>query len=138
MGTNFYWTIEAKLPGDKCGRPYGVEIRHIGKSSAGWVFALHVYPEQGICDLPDWVDLWKGEGTIKDEYGRIYSVAEMESVILVRFGMRTLPPQAPSWHSINGSEPGPWGLAWAKVDGNRVIGHGLGTYALHTGPEESW
>jgi hypothetical protein len=49
--------------------------RHLGKSSAGWCFALHVYPEE---DLHNWKDIWnhidwlvnEADCEIKDEYSR--------------------------------------------------------------------
>lgn len=65
MGTNYY--LEPKPPCQCCGRPF--EQLHIGKSSAGWCFALHVIPERGIKDLDDWVRIWsQPEARIVDEY----------------------------------------------------------------------
>src|SRR6478609_5246869 len=65
MGTNYY-LHENVCP--HCGR--SDERLHIGKSSYGWVFALHVMPDSGIHGLPDWIDRWLKPGTlIRDEYG---------------------------------------------------------------------
>jgi hypothetical protein len=33
-----------------------------GKSSGGWTFSLHVYPEDGIKDLADWIPLFADNG----------------------------------------------------------------------------
>jgi len=54
MGTNYY--LYPASPCKACGRSY--EAKHIGKSSAGWCFLLHVIPEEGINDLEDWKKLW--------------------------------------------------------------------------------
>lgn len=66
MGTNYY-LHEAK-PCPTCG--HSNPPRHIGKSSAGWVFMLHVYPEEGINTYEDWYERWTRQGAvIMDEYG---------------------------------------------------------------------
>lgn len=65
MGTNYY--LEAKPACKECGRPH--ERRHIGKSSAGWVFSLRIYPE-GPRNLEDWIALfYEADAQIFDEYG---------------------------------------------------------------------
>lgn len=130
MGTNYY--LESSPPCEKCGHAF--ERKHIGKSSAGWVFALHVYPDEGISDLPDWFDRWTAPGAIiVDEYGQNISPEKMLSAVLARFGARNRPAQSDLWMLQNGAEPGPYGLARSRIDGRRVIGHGIGTYSLHTG-----
>lgn len=139
MGTNYYLESYPRPPCDKCGRPYEQERKHIGKSSAGWVFALHVYPEEGINDLPDWWDRWNMPGAIiKDEYGKTVSPNEMLACVLARFGARNRPDQDDAWYAVNQAQRGPYGLARARIDGRRVLGWGNGTYALHTGGEDSW
>lgn len=66
MGTNYY--LQEKPPCDKCGREF--ERLHIGQSSAGWCFALHVIPELGINNLADWKKRWEEHpSVIRDEYG---------------------------------------------------------------------
>lgn len=138
MGTNYYLEGPGQVPCCKCGRPFEKVRQHIGKSSAGWVFTLHVYPEKGINDLPDWWEFWnKDDVTIKNEYGDTLTSAQMLTHILARFGERSHKQDA-QWYRLNQAEEGPYGLARAKIDGHRVIGHGLGTYSMHTGPEESW
>jgi hypothetical protein len=71
MGTNFYLRID---PCERCGRS-DVQL-HIGKSSSGWCFALHVIPEEGINCLEDWEQKW-AKGKIFDEYGREISINDM-------------------------------------------------------------
>lgn len=50
MGTNYY--AEYQPPCPTCGRQD--PPLHIGKSSAGWCFSLHVIPELGLNDWPEW------------------------------------------------------------------------------------
>ena len=132
MGTNFYLHT-AVCP--TCGRG---EYRHIGKSSAGWVFALHVYPEDDIHDLPDWERLWTQPGAvIKNEYGEVITPKEMKSRITER-GRATWedkPYGYSTWslfHLDNGSMRGPKNLLRSKINGH-VIGHGVGTWDLVVG-----
>lgn len=122
MGTNYY--LEPEPPCATCGRGY--DRLHIGKSSAGWVFALHVIPEEGINDLIDWIARWLKPGAvIRDEYGTEIAPGEM----LNRIVARTCNPDGARWlHATKG----PRGLARAQI-GHNVIGHGAGTWDLHTG-----
>lgn len=107
MGTNYYHHKAAPCP--TCG--HQDEPRHIGKSSGGWVFALHVYPEQGISDLPDWQREW-ATGTIKNEYGDTLTPQEMLSRITER---------SKEW------------LRRDRIDGRHCVGHGSGTWDLIVG-----
>ena len=79
MGTNFYLNVVEK------GATLADQL-HIGKSSAGWRFALHVMPERGINDLDDWLKIIQGERIciITDEYGRILSLDELLTTITKR------------------------------------------------------
>ena len=61
MGTNYYIKVDEEQMDnpilediwyDKSAR-----LVHFGKQSAGWVFTLHVYPELGIMNLDDMVEL---------------------------------------------------------------------------------
>lgn len=97
MGTNYY--VIPQPPCEHCGRAY--EARHIGKSSYGWAFGLHVYPEEGIANLSDWKTCLDGKRII-DEYGRDISVQEMLDIIERR------------WH--------PMGLTHRDIDGYHCIG----------------
>ena len=67
MGTNYYSVkrdIEHLVMMDfydlheRCYDLDGNDVLHIGKSSSGWCFSLHVIPEQGINSLQDWVKLF--------------------------------------------------------------------------------
>ncbi len=104
MGTNFY--LYSK-PCKCCGR--SDEPLHIGKSSAGWAFALHVYPEKGINNLEDWKQIFKNaDKIIVSEYGDEKTYDEMIDKI------------------TNRSHPR--GLNRSYVDGRHCIGNGEGTY----------
>jgi hypothetical protein len=82
MGTNYYW--HARPPCGECHRGFNDGL-HIGKSSAGWAFSLHVYPEKDIRDLPDWEKMWTVPGSyIEDEYGERILPDEMHRRIAER------------------------------------------------------
>lgn len=127
MGTNYY--LHTKAPCPKCGRPY--ERKHIGKSSGGWCFTLHVIPEEGINDLDDWVKLWNKRGSyILDEYGDRVSKDMMLEIITDRawkgHGGDT------TWFARNEAEPGPNGLVRHTI-GYGCVKHGAGTWDCVTG-----
>jgi len=135
MGTNFY--LHKKVC-DKCGR--GDPPLHIGKSSGGWCFSLHVDPENGLRDLDDWYVAME-EGEIRNEYGDKLTRSEMLGVIMARFGD---PRREAKWwigyasesdfHAKNYSEPGPFGLLRHRIDGSgHCIKHGAGTWDCITG-----
>lgn len=136
MGTNYY--IEAESPCEKCGRSF--EQKHIGKSSCGWVFRLHVYPDEGINDLADWEKAWAGK-VIVDEYGEQITETQMLEIVTKRSmpaESRERPPFTyKSWadfHARNGSvEDGPNNLLRSQIDGQHTIGHGAGTWDLCVG-----
>ncbi len=133
MGTNYY--LQTKPPCcPTCKRPY--EDRHIGKSSAGWVFALHVYPEEGINIFADWINLLsQTETTIRDEYGRTVLLKDMLAT-MTRSGLRksnTIYREYPkAFYEDNHAIPGPYGLLRSRIDGH-CIGHGEGAYDYHVG-----
>lgn len=127
MGTNYYLEFEACAA---CGHPK--DRMHIGKSSMGWVFALHVYPDKGIRDLPDWVALFDKTGTrIVDEYRQEIGTRDMLLKIVGRIpsGPQAIKPD--SWYAENHAVPGPYGLARSKISGLGSAAHGPGTYDLH-------
>ena len=108
MGTNYYWHEDKKPACKCCEREYDQKVLHIGKSSAGWCFSLHVLPEEGLECLEDWIRKWSRSGHIEDEYGRVVGRAEMYDTIADR------------------SHPN--GLSRHPVDGGHCVGHGSGTY----------
>lgn len=136
MGTNYYLCPNRC---SHCGRTD--EKKHIGKSSAGWAFALHVYPDDGIKDLDDWIPLFLAKTNhIEDEYGREISHFMMLDLIRDRQAIGRdwdkVPSMYSSWedfHEKNFSEQGPKGLVRSRIDKLRCIGHGEGTWDLMIG-----
>lgn len=138
MGTNYY--LYDRPPCSACGREY--DRIHIGKSSAGWVFSLHVIPEQGINGLDDWKHRWARDGAyIEDEYGHRVSPSEMEAVILLRQwkpweeARKKVPSGYSSWadfHMQNHSQEGDFGLLRGAAR-SRYREYGGPTYDLVEG-----
>lgn len=144
MGTNYYLYNEPPCP--HCGRLDEDARLHIGKSSAGWCFSLHVIPEAGINDLDDWREKWGRPGAyITDEYGREIGVEDMLSTItqrqweanwdrrMARKGLGGYYENEADFHAKNHSERGPNGLLRHQIDGRHCIGHGSGTWDLIVG-----
>lgn len=78
MGTNYY-LHKRKCP--MCGK--SDEVLHIGKSSAGWPFSVHVIPEANITCWRDWIaELEKGEAEIKDEYGETVTFEYLNGLVI--------------------------------------------------------
>jgi hypothetical protein len=84
MGTNFYHETGPAVDYPFFAPAWEPERRHIGKSSYGWCFSLHVYPDEGIHDLPDWEKLWAKGGRVVDEYDDKISIEEMRERITDR------------------------------------------------------
>jgi len=131
MGTNYY--LYPKPPCSECGREY--QKLHIGKSSGGWCFSLHIMPDDSICDLPDWEELWsEPDSYIKDEYGTLIKMKEMYEIITKRGpgrherGMGADDPWSPKDYEQNSAEPGPNGLVRHKLLKHHCIKHGSGTW----------
>jgi hypothetical protein len=129
MGTNYY--LFEKPDCKCCGRPF--EPLHIGKSSGGWCFSLHVIPDYRINDLDDWRELWSKEGTIiRNEYDEAISVAEMEDIITNRSWAK-IPSEGDQWYRQNQAKRGPNNLARHCVNGSNCIKNGAGTWDCITG-----
>lgn len=138
MGTNYYLHHPPKNKCEHCGREDQEEPLHIGKSSAGWVFALHIIPEMGVNDLEDWLPLFR-RGTIKNEYGDTLTDDDMVTIILRRFGLRDFDDPArqaamkathlseEAFHHSNGSMRGPNNLLRSKLS-KFCVKHGEGTW----------
>ena len=75
MGCNYY--TRAK---DVTGKMVDV---HIGKSSCGWVFALHDIPSMGLRSFDAWAEFLK-DRLIYDEYDQEVSYKEMLEIISQR------------------------------------------------------
>lgn len=129
MGTNYYLGSD----GDVCAACGHEKPRlHIGKSSMGWVFSLHVIPEEGLNSLDDWKARWSKPGSkIVNEYGEAVTAEEMLSIIVDRG--RDDPIRGFDFAS-NYAEPGPRNLVRSRIsDWTHCVGHGDGTWSLHTG-----
>jgi len=116
MGTNFF--LRTKPACARCGRGPDQGL-HIGKSSGGWCFGLHVYPsgehdgEPAPRDLTEWVCRFP-EGIV-NEYGESISPEEMIAIIADR--------QPYNGHALWRHEP--------RAD--HCLGPGDGTYDLMVG-----
>lgn len=142
MGTNYY--LYDKPDCAACGRPH--PARHIGKSSGGWCFSLHVIPEDGIHALADWRAEWSKPGAIiRNEYGEPIEGAEMDAIIQLRVGRmewhdeglaKTWPDMGyrdeADFHARNYSKRGPNGLLRHCV-GPHCMANGDGPYDLILG-----
>lgn len=136
MGTNYYLKRNC-CP--TCGR--GDEPLHIGKSSGGWCFSLHVHPEDGINDLCDWEkEMYESGGVIENEYGETISVVRMLEIITERSSDRDWNRDwvyigynsENEFHQRNHSMRGPNYLLRHQLS-HGCIGHGNGTYDYITG-----
>jgi len=145
MGTNYYWNSK---PCPTCG--YTEKQLHIGKSSYGWYFALHVYPgeENKPQNLEDWRKLFKTKGSfITDEYGDKVTVKEMISTITKRTKPEPLPEElseilknrkayygsVEEFLEANTAVIGEHNLLRSRIDNRFCIGHGDSTYDLIVG-----
>lgn len=124
MGTNYYW--HPGPPCEKCGLLK--EGLHIGKSSAGWCFALHIIPEEGIGSLADWKEKFK-TGYIRDEYDESHTVEEMLERITERGRDDVLIVERAREAS---GELGPKNLIRHRI-GYGCVAHGEGTWDLVIG-----
>lgn len=128
MGTNYY-LHQAECP--HC--HHKPDVLHIGKSSGGWCFALHVI--KGVAEsLGDWVNLFSvPTNMIKDEYGHVISPGEMLNEITNR--SRSGSPNFSGYKSeahfleLNQAEWGPNGLLRVRI-GPYCTAHGAGTWDL--------
>lgn len=114
MGTNYYVIKKQARACAHCGHSQPAEMLHVGKSSGGWAFMLHVVPELGINTLEDWRPLLE-QMDIVNEYGDKVSAEQMLRVITGREQLWPFPTDS--------NRP----LQRSKVDGV-CIGHGPGTY----------
>jgi hypothetical protein len=124
MGTNYYWYKAPKC--ECCDREY--EPLHIGKSSAGWCFSLHVMPDRNINNLKDWEALFDLAGSyIRDEYHQTIPADKMLNIIMARGSAQPL-----TWTHLqfieNHAVRGPNNLVRFNINGRHCIGHGAGTW----------
>ena len=125
MGTNYYLHAPKCL---HCGKEEEPPL-HLGKSSIGWCFGLHVYPEDGI---NDWQQMWSKidyltkdhNYKIRDEYGDSVDNGKFFSIVWDRSGS----PENKQWLKSNYAAPGPYGLARHALVPGWCIGHGEGPF----------
>ena len=132
MGTNYY-LIRKDDVCHCCG--HKKEPLHIGKSSYGWCFALHVEPDKDNFPhtLLEWRALFNlNSYRIEDEYGDELTTDEMLDKITNRSH-----PHPNTWDDYkledNCAEPGPNNLVRHRIDGRHCVGHGEGTWDYITG-----
>lgn len=128
MSTNYYATIDAAEPCAHCGHVPEPRRIHIGKSSAGWTFALHVEPDdpEHPSTWSEWLAfLARADVSIEDEYGLPCQLATFVDVVECRSSSR--PSPAPEWMERNGAVPGPRGLVRRHLS-VYTIGHGEDYY----------
>ena len=133
MSTNYYLKKKAEPTCTCCNRPYEDVELHIGKSSAGWCFSLHVIPELGLNTLQAWKDKFNEEGfLIYDQYDREVTQSQMLQTICRRSAHRQVDWSYRTYWE-NKAEPGPFNLLRHKEDGVRCLGHEDGTWDLIAG-----
>lgn len=133
MGTNYYLH---KNTCPCCKR--AEETLHIGKSSFGWCFILHVIPDDDINDLEQWEELFRNH-PIFDEYGDCVTAEGMMDIITNRSGPDRDPDYVPMGYKSydgflrqNHAIVGPNNLLRAEL-GSFCIKHGRGTWDCVTG-----
>lgn len=126
MGTNYYLIMNAC---ECCGVG---ERYHIGKSSAGWCFGLHIHRREPWYSDEDFVaedfEAWEkhiryAENRIENEYGDRISAADMLEIIADRGpweGDLANHGGNPVYESRN--------LLRHRIDGRFCVGWGEGTY----------
>lgn len=126
MGTNHYLHAPA-CP--HCGKEQEERI-HLGKSSVGWCYGLHVRPEWNIFTLKDVgaliTDKINDGWEIRNEYGDKLSKGEWAKIVLAREGRQSA--LGDQWYRQNHAIKGPKNLARHVIDHWHCIGHGEGTY----------
>jgi len=139
MGTNYY-SVKRDVDFESEERFWDLrgteDCIHIGKSSVGWCFSLHVMPERGINSLTDWIHVFiDPERIIIDEYRDVVSLTEMMGVITARGR-----PERCAWSSDkmaqNFAVLGPNNLVRHRIEPHRnrgCIAHGEGTWDLIVG-----
>ena len=134
MGTNYY--CENTTSCDVYDGKTEMIPLHIGKSSGGWCFMLHVIPSLNLNSLEDWKKYWAENAEvamIKDEYGNDIPLDEMLNTITDRHWTAWREEKYPTFHADNYSEPGPNGLTRYRLNAPGCVGHGEGTWDLIEG-----
>ena len=143
MSTNYYVMEETVC--EKCGHKQltGKTAHHIGKSSFGWCFALHVFTEDDVTLLTwkDWLEYLQ-DRTIQDDQGDVVPLDEFIQVVTERqmggkdWGKGDVPPTYDSWQDFfdkNQAVVGPNNLLRRSLDNLHCVGYGEGPWDLVTG-----
>ena len=127
MGMNFYTIQQTNLSSFLSGDSSANDTYHIGKSSYGWVFSLHVDHDRGIYDLDDMLPmLTDSKRIIVDEDGKEISLVKLMLTIMGR-SMDKLPTELPSYYSRN-AILGEKNLLRSELGHNHCVKHGAGTW----------
>lgn len=134
MGTNYYLVTKKRPEIERKIFHMLSDGIHIGKSSYGWCFSLHVYPEHGINNLTDWEALIESsKGNIYNEYSDSIDKHDfIYDIIYNRKWAGTIRNpddiQNQKFLDMNNAQEGPNNLLRSKIDNIHCIGHGYGTY----------
>jgi hypothetical protein len=126
MGMNYYhFDPSDMVTCCECGQQVPKK-RHIGKSSGGWCFSLHVGDDCPMT-INEWQALLMKPSTyIQNEEREVVTVKEMLETITKRAWRRDRPMPYEDMRK-NHAVPGPNGLLRHQV-GEHCIAHGDGTY----------
>ena len=141
MGTNYYLKYPDVVESEChcCGNKVDKQkTRHIGKSSGGWYFSLHVQPEDGLHNFEDWlreiISTTQVGGFVEDEYCGVVELHRLIDIVTARSGLNQRPIYPNMFYaseqemlSRNNAEYGLNGLLKHIADGKHCIGHGNGT-----------
>lgn len=126
MGTNYYLVKGEHPPEVHYDHPLNGFLKwgtgkppmiHIGKSSGGWCFALHIYPELGINTLADWqvfASRLLSEGwRIENEYGEHHTLDGLWDIV-----------KREGWDELSSKYP----FRRHDIAYGHCVGHGEGFY----------
>lgn len=134
MSTNYYAVLGKPSTCEHCGHMEKPRELHIGKSSIGWTFALHIEPDDPTHPQTwaEWLDLLNRDGvSIENEYGEPITIEAMTAAVTMRSHFRDREPST-EWLERNSAIPGPNNLARRKI-GRFAVAHGAGTWDLCIG-----
>lgn len=131
MGENYFLTIGNDKTCYHCGHTTKTKKLHIGKSSVGWCFGLHVEVDDPThpMDLTEWRVAFE-DGVITNEYDDVISRNEMLDKITKRSCSYGTPTE--QWLQENNAVIGPGSLVRHQL-GDYCIAHGDSTYDLLAG-----
>ena len=107
---------------------------HIGKSSVGWCFSLHIVPRLGINTIEDWIRMFiEPDRIIIDEYREIVPFDRMMGIITAR-GRADPCNWTQEMLDRNFAELGPNNLVRHSINSaSGCVSHGEGTWDLIVG-----